>query len=382
MNSLFISRFNANLWLFDCGESTQSQFHRASLRAHNVKKIFITHNHGDHIFGLPAVLCMLGISFHEHNSRVEDSADRLNSIEIYGPEGIRNYIRTTLQTSVSKISIPYRVHELKNIPYLHGQYAKPFYPNSFEINLDPRFGEKEGGMDIYPDKHGIYHICDDGALTVKAAPLQHSIPCVGYVVTENDRQRNINITPEIMEIVENNKDAIIKKYGYPNHKKIFSRLKNMQPGETFIFPDGTKVESDDIFKPASPNRKVVILGDTCSSEKIVPLAKNPDILIHEATNTYLDDLDKIQHGSYENFEKNTIIHGHSTSHMAGKFSKKLGAKKLILTHFSSRYNGNSNPNSMEVMWKIEDIAKKSGNYKNDNDVIAAWDFMKIPVLKS
>ena len=47
-------------WLFDCGESSLIQMQRSRITPLSVKKIFISHMHGDHLFGLPAVLCMLG----------------------------------------------------------------------------------------------------------------------------------------------------------------------------------------------------------------------------------------------------------------------------------------------------------------------------------
>ena len=52
----------AELWLFDCGEATQHQFLRSELRVSQLRRIFVTHMHGDHVFGLPGLLASLGLA--------------------------------------------------------------------------------------------------------------------------------------------------------------------------------------------------------------------------------------------------------------------------------------------------------------------------------
>lgn len=76
------------------------------VKAGKITKIFVTHAHGDHTFGLPGLLCLLG------KDRPRDAPP----LEIYGPEGLRMWLRVAIRYSVSRIVPNYVVHELKNIP--------------------------------------------------------------------------------------------------------------------------------------------------------------------------------------------------------------------------------------------------------------------------
>ena len=103
------STFQGGTWLFDVGECTQLQIQRtSSIRPSKITKIFLTHAHGDHTFGLPGLLCLMG----QDRDRNSGGAP----IDIYGPEGLRKYLRVAIRYSVSRIVPPYRVHELKEVP--------------------------------------------------------------------------------------------------------------------------------------------------------------------------------------------------------------------------------------------------------------------------
>ncbi|WP_461213126.1 ribonuclease Z [Lacticaseibacillus sp. GG6-2] len=84
------------VWLFDCGEGTQHQILKTTIRPRKVTKIFITHLHGDHIFGLPGFLA----------SRANQGGEA--PLTIYGPEGIERFVRTSLQ--VTQTRLPYKLN--------------------------------------------------------------------------------------------------------------------------------------------------------------------------------------------------------------------------------------------------------------------------------
>lgn len=86
---------------------SQLQIQRTgSIRPGKISKIFITHAHGDHSFGLPGLMCIMG----------QDRDRNGPPLEIYGPEGLRMWLRTCIRYSVSRIVPPYRVHEIMDIP--------------------------------------------------------------------------------------------------------------------------------------------------------------------------------------------------------------------------------------------------------------------------
>ncbi|WP_294919530.1 ribonuclease Z [uncultured Lactobacillus sp.] len=123
------------IWLFDVGEATQHQILRTNIRLRKVTKIFISHNHGDHIFGLPGLLATRSFQ------------GDVGPITIYGPAGLEQFVRTALKISRTKIS----------------------YPIKFVV-LD------EGGL-IYRGK----------GFRVYTEKLAHRIPSFGYRVVEDDK---------------------------------------------------------------------------------------------------------------------------------------------------------------------------------------------------
>jgi len=162
--------------------------------------------------------------------------------------------------------------------------------------------------------------------------------------------------------------------------KALAVIKDLPKGGSFTFPDDTVVTQEEAVEPARPGRKVAILGDTNSARTMVNLAKNADVVVHEATNTFLPALEH-KDATLSSVTKDTIFHGHSTPHMAGEFVKRVKAKRLILNHFSARYTGDQSMDSISIMTRIEEQAIKASGLTR-TEVAAAWDFMIFPVPKA
>ena len=135
----------AEVWLFDCGEGTQHQLIKSTIKSSQIRKIFITHMHGDHIYGLPGLLATLGLS---GNSK---------GIDIYGPSNLKNFISSALKNSYCKISFPLKFFEVEN-------YAQT-------------------NTNLFEDKF----------MEVKCASLNHRLPAYAYRVNEKDKPGEFNL---------------------------------------------------------------------------------------------------------------------------------------------------------------------------------------------
>ena len=247
-------------WLFDCGEATQHQYMRSALKPGKLEKIFITHLHGDHIFGLPGLL----------TSRSMGSISQ--PLTIYGPPGIRAFVDNALSLSSSWVSFPLEIIEI------------------------------ETGM-----------IVDNGEYRVTAYPLNHVVPCFGYRIEQYDK-------PGLLDAPR------LKADGIPTGPW-FQQLKR---GKTITLPDGRQVDGRDYLGPPVKGKSVAIFGDTAPCSESRSLAANVDVMVHETT---------LEAAMAEKANGR----GHSTTIQAAQAAREAGAKRLIATHFSSRYGAQDLP---------------------------------------
>lgn len=157
----------------------------------------------------------------------------------------------------------------------------------------------------------IWEVEVEDDVCVHAAPMSHSVPCVGYVVTEQDKPGRLK--PEnVLPVIDRNRQGLIDA-GIRNPMKVMAMVKSLPVGGSYSFPDGTIINQEDVVEPPRRGRKIAICGDTANCRALASLAQDADVLIHEATNTFLPGVDK--DGDLRGASRDAKIHGHSTPHM-------------------------------------------------------------------
>jgi ribonuclease Z len=309
-------------WLFDCGEGTQQQMlklgYGPSLR---IRRIFITHLHGDHVYGLPGMLCGIAAS-------QSDAECPPPPTEIYGPSGLRQWIHSTLRTTSATL---HRIH-------VHEINKTPKETESSECDANGQFN-------FYCNSSSICTLINNSTYIVQCGLLQHSVPSWGYVISEKEKQGNIDAKK-------------LTEMGVPPGP-FYKKLIGGDLNDIVELPNNMKIRRGDVVSPPKKGRKIVILGDTCNSDNLVPIAQNADVLVHEATLP----------GSMEEL---AATYHHSTARMAAKFAEKIKARVLILTHFSPR------------LQTPEDFAELLGHAKAhfSGEVLLAKDFFAFDVPSS
>ncbi|MFN8362536.1 MAG: ribonuclease Z [Cloacibacterium normanense] len=245
-------------FLIDCGEGTQVQLRKAKAKFSKINHIFISHLHGDHVFGLPGLISSFRL------------LGRETPLHVYGPKGIKEMMETIFRITETHQGFEVVFHELSS-----------------------KKSEK---------------VFEDNRVEVFTIPLDHRIYCNGYLFKEKPKERHLNMQ-EISKYPE------IEICDYHNLK----RGKNIQ------LSDGYILKNENLTKPAEPSVSYAFCSDTRYLESIIPIIKNVDVLYHEAT--FLHDLKKM--ADYT---------GHTTALEAAKIARKANVKKLILGHFSNRYN--------------------------------------------
>ena len=245
------------LFMIDCGEGAQLQMRRAGLSFNKLGHIFISHLHGDHCFGLIGMLstfCLLG---------------RTSCMHVYGEPALGPLLRSMLNAFCSNMS-----------------YDVEFHP-------------------VDTTKQCI--IYEDRSLTVETIPLNHRMPCCGYLFREKP------LLPHIRR-------DMIECYDIP-----VSQIQNIKNGQGYELPDGTVVPHERLVVPASAPRSYAFVSDTKYLPSLAARIEGVTTLYHETT--YADD-NQLMAEKYH----------HSTARQAAQVARDAKVGKLLMGHYSSRYD--------------------------------------------
>lgn len=244
------------LFMVDCGEGTQMQLRRSRIRFTKLGHVFISHLHGDHCFGLIGLISTFGL------------LGRTATLHIYAPSDLGSMLQAQLDLFCT-----------------HLGYDVEFHPIDATL------------------RQVIY---EDRSLTVETLPLQHRIPCCGFLFREK---------PTLPHI----RRDMLDFYGIPT-----SQVANIKAGADWTTPDGTIVENSRLVLPPNPPRSYAYCSDTAYMPTLPQELKGVTTLYHEST--YGED----------NIERATK-YNHSTAAQAATVARDAGVQQLILGHYSSRY---------------------------------------------
>tara|TARA_B110001454_G_C12711572_1_gene430934 strand:- start:268 stop:1182 length:915 start_codon:yes stop_codon:yes gene_type:complete len=248
---------NNSHFLIDCGEGTQRQMRKYKVGFSKINHIFISHLHGDHFYGLVGLLSTYGI------------LNREKELHIYGPKGIKEV--TLLQLKISQSHAKYKMifHELTS---------------------------KKSELIFENDK-----------VSVTTIPLNHRVYTNGYLFTEKEKPRKLNM---------------LNISGYPEIGK--ADYLNIKAGRDFILTSGEIVQNTELTTNPPKPLSFAFCSDTSYKPDIIPIIKNVDLLYHEAT--FLSDR--------EDLAKKTK---HATSKQAAQIAKDANVNQLVIGHYSGRY---------------------------------------------
>lgn len=244
-------------YLIDCGEGTQRRLLEYKIRHQRIHTIFISHLHGDHFFGLFGLLGTM----HLHG--------RTEPLQLFGPPGLDEILITQFRHSFT------------------------------QLNFELRF--------TVVDTTQHQQIFEDRQLTVHTLPMQHRIPCCGYLFREKAKRRHLikeqlpaGLTP--------------------------AQLTALTQGEDLYDATGNAllVRNADVTTDPTPSRSYAFCSDTLYLPGLAALVHGVDLLYHEAT--FLDEMR----------DRAAVTH-HSTARQAALLAAHAQVERLLIGHFSSRY---------------------------------------------
>jgi len=281
--SAHVLNAHERLFLIDCGEGTQMQLRKTRTRFAKINHIFISHLHGDHVFGLYGLLSTFSLM------------GRTNPIHLYAPENYDKMLKSHL--------------------------------SDFDINLS-------FGIDFIPlSGKDPVKILDDKYLTVTSFPLQHRIPSYGFLFREKRSERNLIkecvekyqipqirlpaikkgedfVTPD--GVIIKNEDLTLPpheplSYAYCSDTKYFKRLASFVKGVSLLYHEATFDKSKEDLAKITGHSTTLDAAKTAIDAKVGALIighfsaryKEIEPLVEEAQTIFPETYAAIDGHSYE-----------------------------------------------------------------------------------
>ncbi|MCR5130129.1 MAG: ribonuclease Z [Prevotella sp.] len=244
------------LFLVDCGEGTQVLLRRSRISFTRIGGVFISHLHGDHCFGLIGMISTFGL------------LGRTAPLHVYAPAALE--------------------------PLLNEQMRMFCFGLEFSVVFHA----------VDTTVHQV--IYEDRSLVVESIPLEHRIPCCGFLFREK---------PSLPHICRNMIDA----YHIP-----VSQINNIKNGADWVTEEGEVVPNSRLTTPADQPRSYAYCSDTRYIPTLHELLRNVTVLYHEST---YDQTNRQRADKY----------WHSTAHDAATVARDAQAGSLYLGHYSARY---------------------------------------------
>ena len=258
MSSMQVVECRGKLFMIDCGEGAQIQLRRSGISFDKLGHIFISHIHGDHCFGVIGIISTFGL------------LGRTATLHIHAPKAFGAMLQAQLDLFFN-------------------------YDIGYQVEFHP----------VDTTRHQV--IYEDKSLTVESIPLEHRMPCCGFLFREK---------PTLPHI----RRDMIDMYGIP-----VSQINNIKSGQGYTLPDGTEIPHERLVTPADPTRSYAYCSDTRYMPRLHEMVKGVSTLYHEST--YAED--KI--ASAEKYY-------HSTAQQAAMVARDAQVGKLLLGHYSARYD--------------------------------------------
>ena len=244
------------LFMVDCGEGAQLQMRRAGLSFTKMGHIFISHLHGDHCLGLTGMLSTFGL------------LGRTAAMHVYADEALEPMLRQQLSFYCRDLGYEVVFHAIDTT------------------------------------RHAV--IYEDRSLSIETLPLEHRLPCCGFIFRERAPLPHI-------------RREMIDMYEIP-----VSQIQNIKLGADWTTDDGTVVPNSRLVTAADAARAYAYASDTRYIPTLHEYLQGVTTLYHEAT--YAEDNLPMAEKYY-----------HSTARQAALVARDAGVGQLLLGHYSSRY---------------------------------------------